>query len=127
MHQQSKSELATVRFRSCAAVQPIMNTNENFLKDLQKMASGHLCLNLSERVGWDGFPDFADNLLQAIGGEIVRKTDCPDMRLWEVRVGGSDLSLVFDDYPVMTSLESSDQAGDIVIQNLSQRLSRGAT
>ena len=90
------------------------------------MASGHLCLNLSARVGGEGFPDFADRLLHAISGEVERKTDGPDMRLWEVRIDGSDLSLVSDDYPVMISLESSDKVGDIVIEMLSQRFSRGA-
>jgi len=104
-----------------------MNSLELDALTVQKMASGHLCLNLSEHVGWQGFPEFAEKLLHAVGGEIMRKTDGPDMRLWDVRIEGSGLSLVFDDYPVMTSLESSDQAGDIVIQNLSQRLSRGAT
>ena len=93
---------------------------------IQKMASVHFCLNLSERVGWEGFPAFVEKLLEATGGEIVSRSDGPDMRLWNVRIDDSDLKLVFDDYPVMTYLESSDHAGDIVIEKLGRLLSRGA-
>jgi hypothetical protein len=103
-----------------------MNSLQLDALTVQKMASGHLCLNLSACVGWEEFPDFADKFLRKIDGEILRKTEGPDMRLWDVRIDGSNLSLVFDDYPVMTSLESSDQAGDVVIEKLGQRLSGGA-
>ncbi|HEX4085583.1 MAG TPA: DUF3630 family protein [Chthoniobacteraceae bacterium] len=103
-----------------------MNSSELDALTIQKMASGHLCLNLSERVTWEGFPDFAEKLLQATGGEVVRKTDGPEMRLWKVRIYGSNLVLVFDDYPVMTSLESTDRAGDIVIERLERELLQGA-
>jgi hypothetical protein len=77
-------------------------------------------------VAWEGFPDFAEKFLQVTGGEIVKKTDGPDMRLWNVRIDESNLILVFDDYPVMISLESSDRAGDIVIERLERQLSREA-
>ncbi len=103
-----------------------MNSPELDALTIQKMASGHLCLNLSERVAWEGFPDFAEKFLQATGGEIVKKTDGPDMRLWNVRIDESDLILAFDDFPVMISLESLDRAGDTVIERLEQQLSREA-
>lgn len=87
-----------------------------------KMASGHLCLNLTEQVSWEGFPAFADVLLSAINGSVVERSDAPDMRLWKIRVGEATASLVFDDYPLMVSLEASDAAGDSLVRDVHQKL-----
>jgi hypothetical protein len=98
-----------------------MNSLLDVLK-IDKMASGHLCLNLSKQVNWDTFPDLADQLLGLLGGCVLQKNDGPDMRLWQVRINGCDLRLVFDDYPLMTSLESSDVAGDELIKDVHRNL-----
>jgi hypothetical protein len=99
-----------------------MNTlNFDALKT-EKMATGHHCLNLSERVGWEAFPDFARKLLQVIGGQVMEKHDAPDIRLWEVNIGTCHLRLVFDDYPLMVSLESSDKEGDASIERIHRQL-----
>ena len=82
------------------------------------MASGHGCLNLSEQVDWSEFPDYAQQLLAEIGGRHISQIDGPDVRLWEVEVGGDRLRLAYDDYPQMISLESSSGAGDSLLRRL---------
>jgi hypothetical protein len=97
------------------------NLNFDALK-IEKMASGHLCLNLSECVGWEAFPDFARKLLQVLGGQVMKKHDAPDIRLWDVNIGTCHLRLAFDDYPMMVSLESSGQEGDASIESIHRKL-----
>lgn len=89
---------------------------------VSRMASGHLCLSLSESVAWEEFPDFVDALLGKIGGHIVQRDDAADMRLWTLELAGSSLRIVFDDYPAGVSLEASDDVGDEVIRGLQSQL-----
>ena len=89
---------------------------------LVKMASGHKCLNLTEHVAWEAFPEFAERVFQMIGGRVVQKSDGVEMRLWQVNVRGCALRCVFDDYPLMVSLESSDDEGDLLLANLHHEL-----
>ena len=86
------------------------------------MASGHLCLNLTERMSWEEFPDYAEKFLRSIGGEIIRKSEGPDIRIWEVSIERHPVQFVFDDYPVMVSLESYDDQGDKILKHLRQKL-----
>ncbi len=83
---------------------------------LTRMASGHACLDLSERVTWDCFPELASAVLSRIGGRVIDRADSVGVRVWNVEVGGCVLRLVFDDYPVMASLESRDERGDRVLE-----------
>lgn len=85
---------------------------------IQQMASGHVCLNLSEKVGWDAFPVFAEQILSQCNGVVLEKTDSVDVRIWRVRIGDSELRLVYDDYPLMVSIESSDSSGDRTLKDL---------
>jgi len=78
---------------------------------------------LSESVEWDGFPAYADSFLTALGGKKTGTADAADARLWEVTIDGQQLRLVFDDFPVMVSLESADPLGDAVLRSLYQVLS----
>ncbi len=89
---------------------------------IQKMASGHLCLNLTERINWEEFPIFADQFVRLLKGGILHKSDGPDLRIWEIKIEESALRLVFDDYPVMVSLESSDGPGDALIEKTHRSL-----
>ena len=86
--------------------------------EIEPMASGHCCLNLSEQVGWSEFPEYAEKLLSKIGGRQVSVADAPDIRLWEVEVGGESLRLVYDDYPQLVSLESDSHAADARLRRL---------
>lgn len=100
---------------------------KNFFFDslaVQKMASGHVCLNLSEQVSWETFPSFSENLLKMIGGQIEQKLDSFDIRIWKINICGCVLRLVFDDFPVMASLESSDHQGDELLEKIYCDLSK---
>lgn len=89
---------------------------------LKTMASGHLCLNLTEQIGWAEFPAFADKFIDSIGGTITHRSDGSDLRLWEICLDEHVLRFVFDDYPVMVSLESSDDKGDATLERLHREL-----
>jgi hypothetical protein len=91
---------------------------------LEPMASGHVCLRLSESVTWKDFPDFAKRFIDAVGGRVIAESDAADMRLWEVEVDRCRLRLVYEDYPSGVSLESTDDAGDAVLRALKARLER---
>ena len=88
---------------------------------LCRMASGHLYLKLTKNINWETFPNFATALLKSIGGKIDNKIESMDIRLWEVTLMGANLNVVFDDYPLMVSIESTDHAGDIVITRLHEQ------
>lgn len=85
---------------------------------VQKMASGHLCLNLSTHVRWEEFPDFAKTFLERCEGIVLDKAEAADIRMWKVRIRGAEYWLVFDDYPLCISLESLDDDGDRIIEEL---------
>jgi len=85
---------------------------------LHVMHSGHYSLDLSTQIAWDDFPAFATKFLRRSGGSIVRKIDGPDLRIWNVKIGETELRLVFDDYPAMVSIESSDNIGDLTLKHL---------
>ena len=87
------------------------------------MASGHVCLNLSTKVGWEDFPDFAEAILEQCRGTVIEKADAIDIRMWRVKIGKSEVRLVFDDYPAMVSMESPDETGDQTLKYLSGTLS----
>lgn len=94
---------------------------------LTTMASGHLCLNLSETVSWEGFPSYANAVLVAVDGKRTHIADSPNIRVWEVLINDQTLRLVFDDFPAMVSLESGDALGDEVLRNLHERLAKAET
>ena len=89
---------------------------------LQSMSSGHLCLNLSENVSWEDFGGYAEQLLRVLKGRKLDAAESPDIRMWGVMVHGHVLRLVFDDYPTMLSLESSDDNGDKVLRQVEAQL-----
>lgn len=90
---------------------------------LQKMASGHVCLDLSEQINWDVFPEFVEKVLKKFKGKIEKTIDTPCIRLWQVNITGCILNFVFDDFPVMVSLESSSDEGDELLEKIYNELS----
>lgn len=91
---------------------------------LERMTSGHLCLNLSERISWEGFDKYAEALLREVGGVKLRiVAESVEMRIWGVTIRGQPLSLVYSDYPSMVSLESSANAGDEALEHVRAMLS----
>lgn len=91
--------------------------------NIVEMASGNLCLNISRSVDWEKFPLFADSFVEMIGSKIVKKSDGPDMRIWQILTDEISTSLVFDDYPMMVSLEAMDISGNNLIERLYRELS----
>lgn len=100
--------------------------NEYDALALTTMSSGHLCVNLSENVSWEGFPAFADALLKRIRGTRTRTTEGVDVRLWDVVIDGQNVQLLFDDFPTMVSLESRDARGDEVLRRVHDQLEGGS-
>jgi hypothetical protein len=86
------------------------------------MASGHLSLRLSENVRWEEFPTFAEELLGLIQATVLKRTDGVEMRIWDVRIDGHLLRLVYEDFPVCASLESPSVEGDVILQTIRDRL-----
>jgi hypothetical protein len=79
------------------------------------MASGRRALLLSERVAWEEFAGYAEQLAAALHATIADRADGPDTRVWELTVDDESFYLSFDDYPGEVSLEArSDGASDIV-------------
>jgi hypothetical protein len=89
---------------------------------LETMASGHLCLNLSDSVPWDGFSDFARFTLSKIGGACAEVIEGPDTIIWKVHIGERAFQLVFDDYPVTVSLESNSDEDDVALRDIYDQL-----
>lgn len=89
---------------------------------LEKVFSGNLSLNLTAQVSWEDFPDFAEKFISLIDGKVVEQIRAIDMHLWRVKVGECMLDLVFDDYPLMVTLESADRDGDALLERVHQKL-----
>ena len=89
---------------------------------LERMSSGHVCLNLSERVTWQQFPAYAESVLRVTGGKRTRVAESVELRIWDVSFLGATVSLVWSDYPEMVSLESSSTDGDLLLSQIFTRL-----
>lgn len=89
--------------------------NENVLS-VGRTASGHLYLALTSEVGWEDFPDYVEAWLARCSGEVVSRHDAVDIRVWKVLIEGQLLLFVYDDFPVMISLESQGLEGDVLIE-----------
>ena len=92
---------------------------------LSNMHSGNFCLNLTERVNWDKFPLFANAFVEENEAKIVNKSQAADMAIWEIEINQCVLRLVYDDYPQMVSLESKDDLGNVVLEELAAKFSIG--
>lgn len=94
---------------------------------LDSMASGHLCLYVSQTVGWAGFPKYAEALVSRLGATVLDKAEAPDIRIWKVSLQGCVLLLVYEDYPSgAVSFESDSDEGDRLVRELKERFESGA-
>jgi hypothetical protein len=89
---------------------------------LQPMASGHLCLEINNSVTWKDFPQFAEKLVSALGGNILDKTESVDMRMWKVSFPRCEVRLVYDDFPLGVTLESMSDDGDQFLRDLKKKV-----
>jgi hypothetical protein len=86
------------------------------------MASGRLCLRLSGKIGWKDFEAFAEELLPILEATVVEKSNGVEMRIWKLDLPHCSLRLVYEDFPVCISLESSTDEADGVLRELHQKL-----
>ena len=84
---------------------------------IERMESGHKCLNLTNGIGWEDFPAFAEQIVVALGAKVTLRNDMPDVRLWVIEADGIRLRLVFDDFPAVVTLESSSAEADSLIEH----------
>ncbi|WP_299615797.1 DUF3630 family protein [Pelagibius sp.] len=89
---------------------------------LDKDASGHLALVLTERVGWDDFEAYASEVLRRLDARVSEKASTVDMHLWEAQVESVPLRLVYEDFLNRVSLESDSYPGDMLLKTLQTRL-----
>lgn len=54
---------------------------------------------------------------------VLKKTDTADIRIWELNMSGENIRVVFEDFPVMASLESDTDGGDMLLQEIKAKLS----
>jgi hypothetical protein len=92
--------------------------------NLKTMVSGHLCLELSEAVGWDQFPRVAKEITAMIGVTAPDKAEGVEMHIWRFQLPTCQLKLVFDDFPTMVSLESDSLQGDDILRDVSEQLKK---
>lgn len=95
---------------------------ESTVFEIELMNSGRPCLNLNSRIDWEKFPEFAEKLIHFLGAKVQKKTDSFDVRIWELLIQGEIIRLVFDDFPVMVSLESTNEASDEILMGVKSRL-----
>ncbi|MGI2030382.1 DUF3630 family protein [Endozoicomonas acroporae] len=89
---------------------------------LQKMASGHLSLELSDKITLDEFPEFANRLISVVGGIVEEKNHSVIMCIWDVSINDKQYRLVYDDYPCGVSLESDNDDSDREIYRIKSLL-----
>jgi hypothetical protein len=82
------------------------------------MASGDLCVELTEAGTWESFPRFAEKWAEEIGAEITDRLDGPDVRIWTISYEGHSLSLVYDDFPNGVTVEAPDSTSNATIEKL---------
>ncbi|UZS72784.1 DUF3630 family protein [Pseudomonas syringae] len=101
-------------------------TNSNIFNQLiiEKMHSGHSCLNFSAEIDWDNFPRYADSILGLLEGTVTSKSDAVDVRVWDVKIKGEAFFLTYEDFPSMVSLESKNANGDALIEEFFSVLSQ---
>ena len=89
---------------------------------IRLMASGNESLLLTERVGWDSFPPYAEAILQLLEGTVVSRADGPDQRVWAVRIGTHLFWLAYEDFPIEVSLDPQDSDASALVWAIRQKL-----
>lgn len=93
---------------------------------IERMASGHLSLELTEQPSWESFERYADELLRRLDGRVVERDTTVDMHLWSVEIETVPLRLVYKDFSNRVNLESDSYPGDMLIRKLRARLAPAA-
>lgn len=83
---------------------------------------GYVKLDLTDRIGWDDFPSFADTVVSLIGAVVLIKRRIVYMHMWDLQLNNTLIRFVFEDYPLTTSLESADPKDYATLENVRQFL-----
>ena len=89
---------------------------------IRLMASGDESLLLTERVGWESFPPYAEALLQLLAGTVVSRADGPDQRVWTVTIDTQVFWLAYEDFPVEVSLDPQNSEASALVPAIRQKL-----
>lgn len=92
---------------------------------IEKMASGHLCLELSESVGYENFNEYAEWVISNISGKVKNKNNSYVICIWDVLVEDDSYRLVYEDCPCLISLESSSDSADERMEDIFRLLTKG--
>lgn len=90
----------------------------------QNLNSGHLCLELASDMSWDRFPYFVNEFLKRFNASLGKQTDAVDIRIWEIVIEGERIGCVFEDFPLMLSLESDTDNGDLILKRVKEELEK---
>jgi hypothetical protein len=86
------------------------------------MFSGHVAFDVTEKVGWERFPEFAERFATFVGGTIIKKVRAIDMCIWKIALGSSEIRLIYEDFPMRVCAESDSDIGDNILRKLARRL-----
>jgi hypothetical protein len=89
---------------------------------IEVMASGHLCLNLTERIGRRDFSSYAKVVALRLEATWQVVAETGEMQIWALSFGDATALLVWSDYPVMVSLESDSDSADEALRRLHAEL-----
>ena len=89
---------------------------------IERMASGHLCLELSDSIGYEHFFEYAELIMSKISGRVKNRNNSYVTCIWDVLVRGDSYRLVYEDYPCLISLESSSDCAYENIENILKAL-----
>ena len=109
-------------------IRDVVPKNMIVLPDLKmsKAHSGHAVIKLTEDGTWEGLPRFAEAFTKQLGARKINHVDGPDVRLWDIELGGIRLNLVYDDFPNGLSLMPYSDEGDRLLQRVFEDLKQAA-
>lgn len=93
---------------------------------IERQASGHLSLLLTEQVGWEDHERYADELLRRLDSHIGEKGYLAGMYLWKVEIETVPLQLVYEDSLNRVMLKSDSYPGDVLLKKLQPQLALAA-
>jgi hypothetical protein len=92
------------------------------LLTITKMASGNNSLELTQHVSWAGFPQYAIEIINILGGKIINKADSVVERVWDVCINGERFWLSLNDFSLGVSLDSQTRQSSKQITVIRDRL-----
>ncbi len=80
-------------------------------------------LELSDSLGYEDFPLFAEELCKVINATPIKLIDGPYSRFWEIRVGNNiSLLIIYNDFPNRGYITSDDGINDDFVIDLFKTL-----